>query len=793
MHCQKIILLVLLLSTAICAKAQIVINEVMQSNVDCIMDDLNEFPDSWVELFNTADTAVTITDYHLYSQNKSNLYTIPNYTIEAYGHKLIYCDKENTGWHSRFRLESGKGCIVFLTNEADETLDSVYISKKQPAPNIAYGREADGSDAWGYQLHPTPGTANNGGTTTNILPQPMFSIPGQVFTTLEPIAVAISMPKGTPNETEIRYTTNGSEPTKESSLYNDTLLIDRTTTLRVKPFHPQWLSPRSVTESYIFFDRELTLPVVSIVTDTLYWGDPKIGIYTVGPDAGKPNYTNNWHRPINFEFFDAPQTKAALNQLCETRISGGYTRRYDIKSLVINANKRFGTKRLEYEFFPDQRPGMTDYKSILIRNGGNDVNHLYLRDGVIQRSMSSHVDLDWQAWRPTIVYINGEYRGIENIRERSNEDNIYTNYEGLEDITLVENYGTLKCGDNSQWESFRSFYSEPGHDIDEMNEVFDVDEFINLMIMDLYYNNLDFPGNNIIMWRPIANGGRWRFIAKDTDHGIGFNNLPADYKTLHWLYDPEFDSRYKVGNRPYGTAMFIQAMKNLDFRRKYIQRACIYIGDFLSYEVVWALWKEMYKLIEVEYPIYRALYGYDWSRYKSELNFAENWMKNRASHFLTELKEMYNLGNIITLSINKNLTDAQLDSLDVRVCDVPITHAQWEGQFFAGEEITLQLNKIDADSTLWHVEISYNDSTLEESYIAGNDTLALPLTCQQVTLTAVDSIPEPEPEPTPEPEPEFIDIIESSTKVPSKHIVNGVLLIERQNKTYDLRGQQLKD
>ena len=29
-------------------QAQVVINELMQSNIDCIMDDLVEFPDSWV-------------------------------------------------------------------------------------------------------------------------------------------------------------------------------------------------------------------------------------------------------------------------------------------------------------------------------------------------------------------------------------------------------------------------------------------------------------------------------------------------------------------------------------------------------------------------------------------------------------------------------------------------------------------------------------------------------------------------------------------------------------------------
>ena len=38
----------LLVVTAISANAQLVINELMQSNVECTMDDIKEFPDSLV-------------------------------------------------------------------------------------------------------------------------------------------------------------------------------------------------------------------------------------------------------------------------------------------------------------------------------------------------------------------------------------------------------------------------------------------------------------------------------------------------------------------------------------------------------------------------------------------------------------------------------------------------------------------------------------------------------------------------------------------------------------------------
>ena len=55
----------LLVITTISANAQLVINEIMQSNVVCTMDDIKEFPDSWVELYNSGTTTVNLKDYKI--------------------------------------------------------------------------------------------------------------------------------------------------------------------------------------------------------------------------------------------------------------------------------------------------------------------------------------------------------------------------------------------------------------------------------------------------------------------------------------------------------------------------------------------------------------------------------------------------------------------------------------------------------------------------------------------------------------------------------------------------------
>ena len=113
--------------------AQVVINEFMQSNIDCIMDDLNDFPDSWVELYNAGSAPVNMSEFSIGTSRKaSKAYKLPKQTLNAKGYALVYCDKEEKSWHTSFRLESGKDCAIYLFRNG-EIADSIPSGlKKQP-------------------------------------------------------------------------------------------------------------------------------------------------------------------------------------------------------------------------------------------------------------------------------------------------------------------------------------------------------------------------------------------------------------------------------------------------------------------------------------------------------------------------------------------------------------------------------------------------------------------------------------------------------------------------------------
>ena len=766
----KTSLAMLLMTTAVEAQEKtLVINELMQSNVECIMDDINEFPDSWVELYNASDAAVNLKDYAIGTKDKaSKAWQLPDKTVEAKGYVIIYCDKEEQGLHTSFRLESGKGCTVYLF-KGDEIVDNLPEAlKKMPSPDIAYGRKTDGGDEWGYQITPTPGKANCGETTKNVLGEPVFSEKGRVMTSEGSISLYITAPEDAPEGTRVRYTTDGTEPTAESRILRGKLTISTNTTVRARLFCDGWLSPRSTVNSYIFLGRDMKIPVVSIVTNDDYLNG-KEGIFTVNSKANQIN----WRRPINIEVFDAPEQESVINQICETRVMGGQSRDWARKSMAIYANKRFGTKRLDYEFFPDQKPGVTNFKSIMLRNAGNDFDYLFMRDAIIQRSMAQHADLDWQAWRPAVVFINGKYHSMLNFRERSNDDNIFTNYDELEDIDMIEisqenskMVFELKAGSMDNYESFVKFYSEEGHTLAEYDQLMDWKEFANLMIMNLYFNNQDFPGNNMVLWRPTADGGKWRWISKDTDFGLGLYGSQPDFNSIKWIYDNNYDPNRTWANTPEATCLFRHLMDDQDFRREFIDRCLVYTGDFLNEAGVSEVWDPMFNLVKSELIIHRdalnpwgGWWGGSESSINNEYNNAKNWLKKRTDNFLKHVADYYKLGTLVKMTVNDGVEGAA--DAGITINGISLTSGTFNGKFVVGRKIHLEGNA-DSSKTItgWTVKADSKEETIDGSVLE----MDVP-NCKSLVIKAV---------------------------LGEKTGINNITTNRKENAVYDLNGRKLR-
>ena len=728
----------LILSTFLCtglSAQNLVINELMQSNIETIMDDITEFPDSWVELYNPTDETVNLQDYKIGTKDKANkAWQLPSMTIAPQGHVIIYCDKEgllNNRLHTDFRLESGKDGKLYLF-KGNDIVDQLEGMAKMPAPDIAYGRETDGSDTWGYQLKPTPGAANEGGVVNknHILGAPVFSQLGQVSENGSSFTLSIDVPEGSPEGTVIRYTTDGSEPTATSPIF-ESMNISNSKVIRAKLFCEGWLSPVSTAQSYIFHPREMTLPIFSVQTDDRYLNDAEIGLFANNNNK-EDKKLHDWRRPVNIEFFTAPGTESIFNQLSETRIQGGQSRANPLKSMAFYANKRFDPdhKRFQYEFFPDQKPGVTEFKSFSLRDGGNDFSDLYFRDLIIQRTMGSHVDLDWQAGHSAVLYINGQYMGMLNIRERSNEDNIYGNYNGLEDIDMVEIgheqeggvnlfIEELKEGDDIFYNEFKSFYSQEGHTLAEYEEWIDVSEYLNVMILNLFYGNIDFPGNNLVYWRPNdddAESGlpkRFRVILKDTDFGLGLYGRQNNYNTIDLLYNPNNHPNDNWACTEPATRLFKNMMEDEEIRAMFIDKCCVFMGDFMNGKGTGATIDLIKTEAMEEFVAHRDKYnpGWGWwpvdnrSEINNKFNDAKNWAEGRPNYFYQHIAQQWNLGTPVALTVN---TSKQ--NVDITINGIELSENTFDGKFFANRQLTITGTALGADPvTGWRLSGARNE------------------------------------------------------------------------------------
>jgi len=722
-------------SMPVASEAELIINELMQSNIDCIMDDLNEFPDSWVELYNAGTSGVSLSSYSIgIKPDGSDAYQLPSQTVRPGGYVIVYCDKVGDGMHTPFRLDSGKGAAVYLY-KGSTLVDKVEGLKKQPAPNISYGRVVDKASVWVYQCTSTPGHSNCGRGSNEILGKPVFSHTGRVGAL--GFSLSLSLPSDAPDGTEIRYTTDGTEPVATSQLYTSPIWIGKTTNVRAKLFCDGYLSPRSTTHSYISLGRDMIMPVVSMVTVGDYFYSRDKGIYNEynNGTVNNQSYRQDWRRPVNVEIFMSQGEGSVINQLCETRVKGGASRGAALKSLVVYANKRFGTKRLECEFFPEDAPGRTDWKSIELRNSGNDFDYLYFRDALIQRNMGRNADLDWQPYRPAILMINGEYKGMLNIRSRTNEDYVYTLYDGEEDIDMFENWWELKEGTWDNYNAFKEFYSGTGQTYDEFEKRMDTGEFANLMIMELFHNNLDFPGNNIVMWRPRAEGGRWRWIAKDTDFGLGLYDRTYAYKTFDWLHDNNFDKDNAWANKPEHTRLFRRLMDVREFRDMFVDRCAVYMGDFLNGRVIGAEIDAMSSAIKPEYTRHRALFNPWWPNYDEEVRKAKQWATDRTEFFYTHLADYYKLGTPRAVTIDARRTD----DVALSVNGVPLRGSSFDGKYFQGRTLTVEGASDGATVDSWRVTVRYGGSSSTVQTFPGPKLSIVVPSCVSLSVESVIS------------------------------------------------------
>jgi len=504
-------------------QSQIVINEFMPSNASAIVDpDFGESAD-WIELYNSTNTDIDISGYYLSDNiNDSTRWAIPAGTIiQAYSFLLVWADGKNSGLHTSFKLSAVGEEIGLYTADLD-LIDS--FSYTVLSTDISRGRETDGSLEWRWFSEATPGSTNNTSVAYDgeVFYEPAFSVKGGLYG--EQQIIALSSLAG-----EVRFTTDGTIPTLNSEVYNLPIVIGESTFLRARVFIDGYIPGPVVTHSY-FLDESLPergLPVISIVSDPAYFWDPEIGIYV-------QDFKPDWEHPINIEYFENDGSKrAAFNERVGVKINGLWSWQLPQKMLGIYFRDEYGNEALNYPLFHDR--SQQHFEEFALRASGSDWSFTLFRDGLCQSLTQENGPVDYQGFRPGILFINGEYMGIHNVRSRVDGESLEEKY-GLpgDGYDLIENDGEIVDGSDEQYIYMDSLFSTDlsvQANFDSLAAVVDIQNFTDYWITEIWASNSSW-GHNVKLWKPKV-GGKWQFLFADLDRGFtGSTNDPIDGFTI---------------------------------------------------------------------------------------------------------------------------------------------------------------------------------------------------------------------------------------------------------------------
>ncbi|HOZ22153.1 MAG TPA: CotH kinase family protein [bacterium] len=674
-------LFLLLLIPAFATAQNVVINEIVASNQKTIDDEDGDASD-YIELYNSGAAAVQLEGYGLSDDPKTVKWHFGTATLAPGEFLLVFAsdkNKQGTYWHTNFKI-SASGESIVLTDAAGVVADRIDVPVS--SGDIAWGRTSDGGGAWAFQT-PSPGAANTGRIILPYADQVTASPAAGFYSA----AVTVTL---TAAGNRIYYTLDGSDPDSASALYTGPVTVQKTSVLKAVSVEAGHQPSRCAHSTY-FINETSKLPVVSLTSDPANLFDYYTGIYADGPGwtPAAPNYGANywmdWEKPAHVEFFDDDK-KLGISEECGIAIYGAYTRSFPQKSISVKFKSDYGVNGIDYPLFPDLE--LTRHKAFVLRNSGNDFQYTHFRDAMMQ-TLVQDLDIDYLEYRPANAFINGEYWGVYNIREKVNEHYI-ANHHGVDpdNIDMLEGNIEVIHGDTRHYQELIDYLSTQDMKTDAaweyVNRMIDLDECLLYWAAEVYYNSQDWPANNVKYWRERSENGKWRWILFDLD--FGFNLYETTGQSENHLYYLLSGIETRPGsNPPWSTLLPRKLVENPRIRNQFINLLADLLNtNFESTRVVNTI-NEMASAITPDIARHRKRWGISEKTASDHVKRMITFAQERPGYLRGFVRDFFKCGSPGTLTLTSTAGGrVRLNSLTFTADKLP-----WTGSYFTSNPIHL--------------------------------------------------------------------------------------------------------
>ncbi len=530
--------------------AQVVLNEVSASNLNTFADNNGEYED-WVELFNTSAVPVDISGWHL-SDKQSNptKWAFPAGTqVPANGRLMVFCSGRDMFtlpliFHTNFKLSQGQNEWILLSDAGGNVLDDFQLSERAKE-NHSRGRSTDGAATWSLFLTPTPNAAN-AGASPDYEARPQFSVPAGVYAGAQSVALS------SPNGATIRYTLDGSAPTATSAAYSAPLNIATTTVVRAACFSATPGVPPSFIETNTYFiGVSHTVAILSLAGDEV--DDLLLG--------------NGGLEPVSSLEYFGPNgvLRDEVVGTCDEHGQDSWA--YDQRGFDWVTRDQFGySDAIHYPVFRTKT--RDSYQRLIIKAAAGDNYEFgpgqpaHIRDPYVQAlSQMGGLRVDERSYEPCVVYANGQYWGVYDMREKVDDHDFIGYYYDQDeyDIQFIKTWGGTWSeygGAQAQndWDALRTFIAtnnmgDPAA-FAYVDSVYNWKSLVDYFCLNSYTVCADWLNWNTGWWRGLDPNGdhkKWGYILWDMDatfgHYTNFTGIPdqspdADPCTVEDLPDP---------------------------------------------------------------------------------------------------------------------------------------------------------------------------------------------------------------------------------------------------------------
>lgn len=593
-------------------KNSLIINEVMNSNYEYLVQNSGNYYD-WIELKNNSDNDINLKDYYLTTTlNDTSLYQMPDVVLKPNEYYIIMASGDinlsNTTYqHCNFKLSSVESLYLISNNKV---VDSLFVS--DVPSGYSYGRKND--YGFYYMEKPSPMKENNSGKY-EVAYSPEFSVKAGIYNDVENIQVELIGP-GT-----IYYTLDGKNPTTNSKKYEEPIILNKTSVLKAISVNDGMINSSVSTASYIINENH-TIDVVSVSLDPNKF------------DILNSAAWDDLEYPAYVEYFDSD---GGFSIPCGIKLFGGSARGYAKKSFSLKFRKKYGQSELHYQVFENRDNSI--YKTLVLRSGSQDLEHAMIRDPLMT-SIVEDTEIDVQAMKPIIVYINGNYWGVYYIIEKVDENFVSAHYNvPADDTNVVRIDGEVSAGSNSSYYDLINYLSS--HDMsrkenyDYVSQLIDIDNMIKFWISETYITNNDII-NCRVFSNPNIDNGKWHFIFYDLDFGMYYYRV--NYYNI--MNDPEGMGSLKVSS-----TLTRNLFKNDEFRKRFVELLSEMLENTWTEEKILSRIDELYNEILPEMPRNFERWGGSMDNWNAEIEELRKFARNRKDYLLAQTKSYFNLSS----------------------------------------------------------------------------------------------------------------------------------------------------